>query len=1334
MTRTAGSPSNKPHSSLMRAFHGTSSDLASSIEGLPAHRRLKIATGKALASLLFILLIFPSACTLEMDPAREGFPCNPDGACDYGLVCAAGICIEDRCPEMSCDEGEICINSACHARYCEHRFCPHDHICVDGDCVSSSCAGVTCEDGEKCADGECYPADCDNIDCGTFVCIDDECVERSCVGVSCEDGEACALGRCYPADCATPCRTGEVCVDGDCVETACVGVSCPNWTTCVGGICEDVCGVDPPVAIAGADQTVSPGAEVTLDGSSSFAINGEIKSWTWTQTAGTSVTLTGADTPQAIFQAPTSTGDLAFALVVTDECDLMSLEDQVMVHVRVLEPVAVIEAPASVDETAIIELDGSGSHDPNDMEIVSWQWSAVWPEGEIDLDDTDQSTAKLTAPSIAGQVEPIVVTLMVTNEVGATDSASVEIAINDVINNPPVADAGPDQTVAELAGVTLDAGSSFDPNNDPLSFTWQQDMSDGGPEVTLAGSETATPSFQAPRVAETIELTFDLTVDDGRGLTDTDSVVVTVQKTIVDLAFVTNPPATIEAGETFSLTVEVRDTGGVRAAGAADEISLHLLGDDEAELSGTTTRLAADGVAVFGGLFVSRPTNGVRIEARSELLSSDTTTQFDVLPGATNLTITSSPATAMTGETFEIVAEARDDEGNLAVGYSATVSIAVTSGPSGSTLAGTLSVGASAGIASFSNLWLDRPGIYTLEVSSGTLDSDSTTMDISVAPPAQIVFDSDPHTVTAGECSGQVILETRDDLGNPSPVDANLTIALSSGSSTLDTFVDVSCINGTDAGNLILPAGSSTVAFYFVDTTAGSPAITADPTGLPSASQTQTIQAAPASTLVIVEQPPEIIGAGQTFEVVIEAQDQHGNLDDGFTGTVSIDMHPEFNPGDAELLGTTSRNASSGVATFPGLSIEQDGTGYRLYAQASGFLSAASDLFDVVITATRLVVTVQPPGEVPLGSSFTVSVEAQNEMGHLDASFEENVEITIQSPPSPSAATLTGSTSLTASGGQATFTNLRIDRTGTTFVLRVQDSSGSLTPGETDTFTVRPFEGGSGTLASPYLIANVLQLQQMNNHRTSHFALDGDIDASATEDWNNSAGFLPIGTSVSPFSGTLDGQGHIVFDLHINRATLSDLGLFRAAAGAEISDICLKDVYVRGNARVGAIVGQSTSGTLIARSCATGEVIASGDDAGGLVGNNDDNATVEDSYARVDVSGAQRVGGLVGYQRGTIRRSYSTGTVSGSGHVGGLTGREIAHGSTFDSFWDTQSSGTSTSGSGTGKTTAQMKDAQTYTNTATSGLSSPWDFTTIWDIDDTETYAEGYPFLRAVFD
>jgi hypothetical protein len=97
--------------------------------------------------------------------------------------------------------------------------------------------------------------------------------------------------------------------------------------------------------------------------------------------------------------------------------------------------------------------------------------------------------------------------------------------------SPPVANAGPDQTVFVDSEVTLDGSGSTDPNNDIDSYQWQQT---DGPIVTLANANSSIAQFSAIVVNGSV-LTFQLTVTDATGLQATDTCVITVVKSILGL-------------------------------------------------------------------------------------------------------------------------------------------------------------------------------------------------------------------------------------------------------------------------------------------------------------------------------------------------------------------------------------------------------------------------------------------------------------------------------------------------------------------------------------------------------------------------------------------------------------------------------------------------------------------------------------------------------------------------------------------------------------------------------------------------------------------------------
>jgi len=121
-------------------------------------------------------------------------------------------------------------------------------------------------------------------------------------------------------------------------------------------------------------------------------------------------------------------------------------------------------------------------------------------------------------------------------------------------NNPPVANAGPDQMVMVTSLVTLDGSASYDDDpNQTLDYGWSQV---GGPAVDLSDSSAVMPTFTAP--GSPAVLTFTLTVTDNFGLASTpDSVVITVvdDEPITGLTAANSSPTTLGQTTFFTGTI-----------------------------------------------------------------------------------------------------------------------------------------------------------------------------------------------------------------------------------------------------------------------------------------------------------------------------------------------------------------------------------------------------------------------------------------------------------------------------------------------------------------------------------------------------------------------------------------------------------------------------------------------------------------------------------------------------------------------------------------------------------------------------------------------------------
>lgn len=241
--------------------------------------------------------------------------------------------------------------------------------------------------------------------------------------------------------------------------------------------------------------------------------------------------------------------------------------------------------------------------------------------------------------------------------------------------------------------------------------------------------------------------------------------------------------------------------------------------------------------------------------------------------------------------------------------------------------------------------------------------------------------------------------------------------------------------------------------------------------------------------------------------------------------------------------------------------------------------------------------------------------------------------------------------------------------------------------------------GGDGSLATPYRITDVYGLQGLASTSLagSHFVLANDINASSSALWNSGTGFLSISNLANPFTGRLDGQGHRISGLAINRPGSTYSGLFGYNAGyvgnlnlvggsvaggsytgalvgynaaTGVVERVSSDTAVTGTGNVGALVG-TNAGTL-SESLSTGSA-SGGLNGGGLAGSNASTGTIRDSYATGSAQGSATAGGLVGFNDGSLLRVYSTGTASsGIGAVGGLVGSNV--GTATGSFWNTTTS------------------------------------------------------------
>ncbi len=281
-----------------------------------------------------------------------------------------------------------------------------------------------------------------------------------------------------------------------------------------------------PEADAGPDQTENEGIFVTLDGSAST----NVTNYAWTQVAGPTVSLSSTTAVNPGFTTPyvSTNTTLTFQLIVDDGQGSFSDPDTVDISVVNVNnpPVADAGDDESIKEGAVVTLDGSDTFDPEGDTPLGYTWTQTSGPLVI-LSSNTVEAPSFTAPLGIGNVLKFELVADDGNEFSQPD----EVVITVVENTQPIANAGPDQTVAEGSLVTLNGTGSGDPDGDGISFNWS------GP-VALDDNTSSTPSFIATPANSTFA--FDLVVTDDDAVnpksSNPDQVVINVLNTT------NNPP------------------------------------------------------------------------------------------------------------------------------------------------------------------------------------------------------------------------------------------------------------------------------------------------------------------------------------------------------------------------------------------------------------------------------------------------------------------------------------------------------------------------------------------------------------------------------------------------------------------------------------------------------------------------------------------------------------------------------------------------------------------------------------------------------------------------
>ncbi len=291
---------------------------------------------------------------------------------------------------------------------------------------------------------------------------------------------------------------------------------------------------------------------------------------------------------------------------------------------------------------------------------------------------------------------------------------------------------------------------------------------------------------------------------------------------------------------------------------------------------------------------------------------------------------------------------------------------------------------------------------------------------------AKITFDLQARQARISDTAVNILINILDPvtqvpLAQPVTVPVDRTGATQTVTITVPVGDVLLLVETLDASGNVLDVGSGLVTV--TENTTSSVSITLRPFD-------QTVVGIP-SELVFVGQPNSAGQNDPLGTVQVAVQDGNGLLIASATDAITVAI--ANNPSGGILGGTVTVNAVNGIATFSNLSINNPGTGYTLIAAATSRNSDISASFDIAAVPASLAVTVPPTQTAQLAAitpAVQVSILDQNGVVVPDATNTVTVSL------ATGTGTLSGTLTVNAVNGVATFSDLSIDQVGTGFSLQ----------------------------------------------------------------------------------------------------------------------------------------------------------------------------------------------------------------------------------------------------------------------------------------------------------
>ena len=294
----------------------------------------------------------------------------------------------------------------------------------------------------------------------------------------------------------------------------------------------------PPVADAGLDVVVESGSTYRLNGTATTDPNANIVSFLWTRVGGNGdplIQIKNQDTARPTITFETTLYVIrthTFRLTVIDSLGLFST-DTVTISVNVPHNPPVVDAGSTQVVIQGEEVQLSGIVTPGSSEVVRYSWIVGNNiDNPILVQDRAIKNPRFIAPTLpSGENRlwlPFTFHAYDSNNRSGFDNLAIYVLRENTL---PVSNAGEDRIVSPLKTVILNGLASSDPNDQPITYHWEQRTSGTGSRVTIESPREAVTSFVTEDLvagSDPITYVFSLTVTDSSGASHVDTVTITV--------------------------------------------------------------------------------------------------------------------------------------------------------------------------------------------------------------------------------------------------------------------------------------------------------------------------------------------------------------------------------------------------------------------------------------------------------------------------------------------------------------------------------------------------------------------------------------------------------------------------------------------------------------------------------------------------------------------------------------------------------------------------------------------------------------------------------------